>query len=624
MQLLFSETLRLLFCSRKEESIDRMLKKNIYHSSNTSSRIAWLLLCVTAGLSLEVKPQNLVPDWSFDNPIYSEHVTSGVSNTLHSSGNRRLTMRLERSVDEAERIQSAVVHSLNEVKTGEFYEFSAWVKADNLHGESLIRVLGRSSFHPNQTPISVGTAYGPSGYSSWMSIALTVVVPDNVHMLMFTLEGRAAKQGCNEQTCGRIQFDNVLVTRLENPDSRAQLQAISNVCPNDEFLDIRTEQCRKLDKRFGYTAPTSVGARYIHLECNETNAGTINKAIESFRNQGGILKLAPCEVELDDEILLASNVTLRGSGSGRTRLVRTPNWSKPVSTLLRVEGNRKSQIENVVLQDFSIKGSGPLPSEMNNIQIRYANNILVERIETFNAGKSGVTLTSSQNSTIRYVTAHDSVLWHGIASKDCYLHPSLDSTDANELVDRNECSLGYEKFYTKDVSLHSNITFNNSGLGIDSHASYAEIAGNDMNHNGAASKFPEPAQNIWVHHNQFSNSRREGTKVAIQQQYGDEDLVPYNQVYYSNSFINNADYGIRIHERARDIVLINNHYRNNGRQNKLRIVPGESFNPRVYICEGDDSTIDGLDGPASALKDLNVADTRCDLSHVADIFSNED
>ena len=102
----------------------------------------------------------------------------------------------------------------------------------------------------------------------------------------------------------------------------------------------------------------------------------------------------------------------------------------------------------------------------------------------------------------------------------------------------------------------------NNDMGIDSHASFAEIAGNIALGNGTAAKFPEPANNVWIHHNVFSDSFREGIKVALQKRIGDSSLIPFNQVIYRNIFRNNRAFGIWIYDRAKDIFLIENVYEN--------------------------------------------------------------
>jgi len=539
--------------------------------------------------------------------------------TAHESGNRRLTFRLNGLLSGVEQTQAAAGFRINNTIPGQAYQFSAWVKTHNLRGRSLIHVIGRSSRDRNQPTRIIRSSFGPQGYSTWTRLGLIAIAPEDSDSLVFSLAAQTSQLFCQRPPCGEVHFDNVIIQRLGANDDRKWIPPRSNVCADGSFLDVHTETCRTRNTSFGYRE-IAPGRSYKWLSCSEMSASSINLEIRSFGPAGGTLALAPCRVTLDDDIVVASNVTVRGSGSGRTHFIRSRDWNNTSGTLLRVQGTPEEPAQNVALRDFSIQGSGPILSEMNNIQVGWARNVLLERIESMNAGKSGIHFWSSQNVTVRYVTSHGAVQWHGIGTKDCYIDASLDGNDADDRVSRSECDGGRDRFWTEDVAIHSNDTFNNNGLGIDSHASYAEVAGNDMNENGAASKFPEPAHHVWIHHNNFTDSTREGTKIANQVDLADDTLTPYKQVLYKNRFLNSGSYGIRIHDRAWDIVLIDNRYRNNGVSNRLRIVPGINSDARVFSCPGDESANDGIDGNTSSLARLSSTDQRCDLNRIGDIF----
>ncbi len=578
-------------------------------------------LAVNAGFD---NTGNCIGNWDADCPDgwrawQSDAAAISIGTTVHAGGNRRLTQSLDRRSTQPGQTQSASWIKLDNVIAGEVYEFSAWVRSEGLKGRSLIHAAGRASTSPERGAIGFRAVFGPSGHSAWTRMSMLIAVADGVDTMVFALAAQTSASLCRVDPCGHVHFDNVVVRRLAANDGRRWIAPRSNVCAEGEFLDLTGERCRTLDKSYGYKA-TANGPANKWLACSEMSDASINASIRELAASGGTLALAPCLVNLKDDIVLASNVTVRGSGSGRTILRRDPQWNNNSGTLLRVQGDERNRINNVVLRDFTIAGSAPAASEMNNIQIGFADNVLVERIESVGAGKSGIHFWSSQNITVRHVVSHGALKWHGIGTKDCYIDERMDGSDPDNLVSKSECAQGVARFWTENIALYSNNTFNNGGLGIDSHASYGEIAGNIMDRNGAASKFPEPAHHVWIHHNDFTNSVREGTKIANQLSLADDTMTPHKQVLYQNRFANNASYGIRIHDRAWDVVLIGNRYSNNGVNNRLRIVPGARTDARVLSCTGDQSADDGIDGRESSLAQLPASDSRCDLTKIHDIF----
>jgi len=348
------------------------------------------------------------------------------------------------------------------------------------------------------------------------------------------------------------------------------------------------------------------------MTCDAANVGTINKKIDELSTTGGILKIAPCRIPVNSEIRLKSNVTLQGSGVGITTLAYVPEMHSDAETLIRVEGSPKDKIRHVVLRDFTISGpgSGPVLVQLNNIRIEHADNFLAERLTTSYAGKTGLTFRWSQNVTVRYVTSHGSLQWYGISTKDCYVGEWMDGSDADTMVSRDECARGIEDYWTDGVLLHSNYSFNNRGLGINSHASNVEIAGNLMDYNGSAAKFTEPASNLWIHHNQFSNSDREGMKIA-NARLADSTLITNSHFYFNNVFKNNTDYGVRIHERAWNLLFSGNQYLQNGEDNKLRVKPGKGNTKRLSVCPNDSVTRHGVDGHLNVIRFLDASDNDC-------------
>jgi len=550
----------------------------------------------------------------------SKNSSVRVSSTPYPSVNRKLTVDVATPTDNSDHPFAYTAISLNDVKPGDQLLLSTWVRTTDFRGDSFIAVMG-------DTDSNVGfidqleqsnSVFGPSGHAAWMKISVKHQVTEDESTVRFAFGARSNFTDCPSSSCGQVHFDNVLVQRIDPTQKSVDTVAFSNVCNFTQFVQVENNSCANLDKQFGYVA-AQIDRPTRHIPCQELSATKINSVIAEIRPTGGEIVLAPCVVLLNDDIELVSNVTITGAGVGRTILMRDPGWDNKASTLIRIRGDKSAHVRNIVLQDFTVQGSGPLATSMNNIQLRYADNVLVQRIETKSAGKSGISIRSSQNITVRYVTAHSSVRFHGIESKDCYMHPSAD-INADGQVSRTECSYGIPQFYTEHISIHSNYAFNNGDYGIDSHASYAEFAGNSLNDNSGASKFPEPANNVWIHGNVFSRSIRDGMKISLQLKMGGDSLVPHRHAIYKNYFLKNRMYGIRIFDRAREIVLNDNIFENNGFANTMWLLRGSNAMPRVYLCESSSVKLHGIRGSVKALKILSNDNGLCNLDDVSTVF----
>ena len=572
------------------------------------------------------KKGNCLGNWSLVCPsgysAYRSNFARTFAGTTKSEyGTRKLTLRLGLDDEPGSVSKVEVSQVLDHLEAGAWYQLSVWVRADNLSGKSYLSVSGVNAANADDANVPAQElVYGTSSYSAWTKLVLLFQAQPK-SSTRFTLGAETSRELCMDSRCGSVHFDNIALVPIDKPIKKDRISSHANVCEDSEFLNTMTEQCLALDKQFGKMTDGQTGpTKYI--SCESMNGDSINTTIATFGDAGGVVELGPCRVALKNAVVLRNNVALRGAGVGRTVLFRDPSWDSKDISLIRIRGSRYKQIHDITLSDITVQGSGPKPSIMNNIQVRYANNVLLERIESRNSGGSAISTRSSQKVTVRYVAGHGSVSWHGFESKECFMDISLDGNDKDLLVSKDECAFGTPDFFTEEIEIHSSYFFNNRGLGIDSHASYIEIAGNRSFDNGSASKLPEPANNVWVHHNEFSRSSREGMKIALQKRIGDDSLVPFNQVIYQNIFRDNRGYGIRIHERANNIYLIDNQFENNDHWNKLRIVKGWRPGKRVFICKSDQSANTGVDGHALDYVVLDADHSKCRLDNVANIFSH--
>ena len=350
----------------------------------------------------------------------------------------------------------------------------------------------------------------------------------------------------------------------------AQDTAVSNPCAEGQFLELGTETCRPLDKRFGFDRnlfARKAGRRAFRLRSCTSQA--LVKLLESVGPSGGVINIPACKLRVDRKIFLPSNVVFQGAGVGKTILQAADDFDKTVIQIKRGS--------NVIVRDLTIDGAG---SAHLLLSAWYADNVLFERIEARNAGGSGIHFRYAKRITIRYSQSYGHRQWHGIASKDCF--PARPKQP-----DEEECSLqvGDEEpgvAWSTNYAIYSNKLYGSGEYGIDTHASNGEIAGNLIYNNRYAVKFPD-ASRLWVHHNQLRDNQRWG--IFIYSTIDSAARAPRDIAIYSNIFGRNGLLQLRVAVPATSVYLLYNEY--TALVNVYRIVGAQ-----VYRCkDSQDSAI---------------------------------
>lgn len=370
--------------------------------------------------------------------------------------------------------------------------------------------------------------------------------------------------------------------------------AASNPCSEGQFLDITAGVCRSLAKEFGFQqAEFDDQFREVDYHVNSCTEDELEQNLSSAALTGGTVWVPECEILISKSITVPDNVILQGAGMDRTILKAQATFT----------GNmiRSKQSTNVIIRDISLDGSS---TDSTGIVVWYVKNVLIERVRVHHNGRSGITFRYAHQVTIRYSISHDHTTWHGINSKDCF--PGEVTPDIQECrIDAGDVAPGV--LFSRHYALYSNQLYNNGDYGINTHASWGEIAGNVSEKNRHGSKFPDTTQ-LWIHHNRFSDNANWGSRV-----YNTLDRsarTASNLVFYENYFSNNGDYPVRIREPAQNVYLFNNMYEGNI-HNRLRI-----RNASVSICPETAETALLVDGDAPVISHAE----QCDLSRVSELF----
>lgn len=364
-----------------------------------------------------------------------------------------------------------------------------------------------------------------------------------------------------------------------------------NICPEGQYLDLATSYCRNLHKNFGFDVDAfaeNFSEQTVHVESCSMDA--LKEALDSIRPNGGIVQLPACTLELNASLTLPSRLILQGAGQGETVLRATSGLAG--ENMLRIhEGSQ------VIVRDLTLDGAR---NAERGLLVWYADNVLVERIEAMNMAGSGIVFRYTSRITIRYIDSHDHQKNHGIGSKDCFGETLADCEG-----EAGEISVG--TFWSQDYAIYSNKLHNNGKYGLDSHASYGEVAGNLMLNNGYGSKFPN-ASYLWIHHNRIANNDSWGTHLYSTLQI--PERYPKNIVFYQNEFVGNGEHPLIASAPVTDVYLIRNTFRDNASE-LLR-----TSDVVVYACDDGSGTVPRADGT-----ELQFAeDAQCELTDVARLF----
>ena len=439
----------------------------------------------------------------------------------------------------------------------------------------------------------------------------------------------------------------------------------ANPCPDGHFLNLLqtgngVDECRPRDTSFGFDSEqfdkVIMGPEWLQLHLDDCTEKALGVQLERLKGHGGMLQLPACEIGLTKPIYIPNRTILQGAGIGQSVLfVDAEEWG-PDGAVIRVEypktysgkylGPGIHTVQwcgDVVLRNFSVRGNQSKGG--NLIHLVWADNVLVEHVEAYQAQKTALHFRHAHRVTIRYSSFHHSHKHHGIATKDCYWNAQGTGI---RTANRSYCDRGNPKYWSDDYAIYSNeMDHNARGMGLDTHGSRGEIAGNLLTNNAWASKFVEPARDLFVHDNLFHGSSGRlnddgtrtvswGAKITNQGFAPDDDprtdatLHVMRHAYYRNTFSSNGNndpegYGVRVDHGTADIFFLKNQYRGNGNGNKLRLTFLPPNMTAVLACRGDE--VAGADISASnhghpqTVAWIDSDDPRCNLSLVGGLFA---
>ena len=247
--------------------------------------------------------------------------------------------------------------------------------------------------------------------------------------------------------------------------------------------------------------PFDVPGNVVSVQVGGDLQGAVNQLAG-----GGTLRLAAGTFQVT-HLDLPSNTVLEGAGPGQT-VIQSAGGGYVISI--------RHDTQNVIIRNLTVDATGN--GEANGLEIVYGpDNVLVENIEIFGAGKSNLIVwnpdhsQASENITFKDITSYDADLYHCI---------SFRIVDGGQILDSE--------------------TFGCGGYGVDiSTSTYIEMAGNDV-HDSMGTKYPA-VDYVYIHDNIISdNFVDDGPGMKIQREGG-----PAGHLHIQDNQITNNRVSVR-------------------------------------------------------------------------------
>lgn len=286
-----------------------------------------------------------------------------------------------------------------------------------------------------------------------------------------------------------------------------------NPCADDEFLDLTSNACRKLDRpELGFDFGRFYGwldqNRVVNAECNEQSF----EAALAQAAGGGIVRLPACTMEVG-RVDVPSQVVIEGAGVGKTILKGRGCENAAPRRVLLIQNQ-----SDVVVRDLSLDS---VNRNCVMLESDHSTNILFERLAIYDSTEVGIRFNNgTRKITIRYADIYNNGQYHAIGSKDC--------ASGATLVD---CP---ESVWTSSYSIHSNRLHEHGDHGLNVHGINGEVAGNLSYNNHHSGKFFD-AECVWVHHNEFRNS--EAWNIFIAPTLNIEERASHDIYFYKNQYL---------------------------------------------------------------------------------------
>ncbi|MEZ4659903.1 MAG: hypothetical protein R2911_20300 [Caldilineaceae bacterium] len=286
-----------------------------------------------------------------------------------------------------------------------------------------------------------------------------------------------------------------------------------NPCAEGEFLDLRANLCRKLDRPdLGFDYARFEGwwdkSRVIQSACDEA---AFESALAAAQG-GGTVRLPACTMEVG-RIDIPSQVVIEGAGVGQTILRGGGCVNAAPKRILLVQNQA-----DVVIRNLSMDAGG---ANCVMLEVERSTNVLIERIEIYNSTEVGMRFKNGvRNITIRYADIYGNGEFHGIGSKEC----ATGATVVN-------CP---PESWSSSYAIYSNRLHNHDDHGFNLHGLNGEVAGNLSYYNHHAGKFFD-AQCVWVHHNYFRSVQ--DWAVFVAPTLNIPERASHDLYFYKNQYV---------------------------------------------------------------------------------------
>jgi hypothetical protein len=244
-------------------------------------------------------------------------------------------------------------------------------------------------------------------------------------------------------------------------------------CQRGAFYQIVTKECITLKHpAWGFQGFATPQTEVTLTECGQSALDTL---LQSLPEEGAVVHLPACTLQISETIGLYNNVILEGAGKGKTIITGEGVFS---ADLLSLRGR------NIIVRDLTLDGAGNALGGI--VCTNNRGNLLIEKCEIKNLTGSGIYLETAAPQADTQITIRQNSISHTLHGM------AIKTRDSAKML------------------IYSNQLFANREYGLDmSTTSDIEVSGNYMHDNFYAGAKSPIADRIWYYHNTITHNGNE-------------------------------------------------------------------------------------------------------------------
>jgi hypothetical protein len=271
------------------------------------------------------------------------------------------------------------------------------------------------------------------------------------------------------------------------------------------------------------------------MPSNVVNVTSSGALVAAMTGGNRVAQIASGNYDWSAKALPGDNIVIQGAGMNATKLTLTSGIGTSQGTYA-LDANRKI---NLVLRDLEI--------DLNrqgfiSLLFRMCNNVLIERCRIHDGFRLNLRMPSTTRWTVRF----------------CEIYNTGDLHCLSASVETSGASPGTE--YPSYFSVYSNRLYGagSGGHGLDLHAEYGEVCGNDIYGNGDAQTKQPDSVELYFHRNKLGSGSLYGTRI-----YGTKRASPAFTYYYDNWYLGSYVRAFHVGGENTTTAVSNSYWANN-------------------------------------------------------------